>query len=539
MTGPRIPEQDLPNIKSKAVADQAADLRVVRDIAAGSRRLRERSTEYLPQHPAEEAKNYQIRLKRPTFFNAFRKTIEGLVGMVFRVNPQLGEDVPAVIQQHWENIDKEGTHGDVFCRQLLDDGLEAGHAAILVDYPALQNPKGVTLYDERKQDIRPYWVHIHKEDIINFRTIRGPSGERILQQVTLRFTTHEAHGRFGDRVVVRYRVYRLVPVDGAVTVQWETWEEDESGTPRVSGPSGTIAKLERIPLVPVYGKADGYLTSTPPLLDLAYRNLLHYQTNSDYFEGLYMGLVPVAVFTGIEAGQAAIGPHSAVYLPTGASFGYEETSGNSFGAARQALEDLKGEMAVLGLALLQADTRAAETAASKRLDKAEKDSALSVAARGLQDAIEAALAFHAQYLGLADGGSVKVNRDFLGEPLDGPTITALSTVVAKGQLSLETMWAKLADNQWLPEDFDAEVEKQRLKDEGSLPVAGQPPAPDGTQPPQLQVVAQGNPYRVVTDGAQFCVVKSDTGERLKCYPTKEAAMAYFKALEANVPDAHA
>ena len=54
------------------------------DTVAGTRRMREKSTLYLPKEPAEDSKHYQYRLKRATFFNAVDRTLNGLVGMVFR-----------------------------------------------------------------------------------------------------------------------------------------------------------------------------------------------------------------------------------------------------------------------------------------------------------------------------------------------------------------------------------------------------------------------------------------------------------------------
>lgn len=539
MTNPRLTpsaEEDRPDFVSAAVRAQSPALTLVRDVAAGYFAVRDAGQTYLPQHPKEENANYQIRLKRPAFFNALRRTIDGLVGMVFRTSPELGKDVPKPIVQDWENLDKEETHGDVFLKTLLADAMEAGHCAILVDYPRVANPNKRTLADDRAQDIRPYWVHIRKEDILNFRTSRGPGGEQILEQVTLRFASHEPKGTFGDKQVVRYRVYRRTP-EGIV---WEIWESLQDNSKPSLTQFGTIAKVDRIPLVGVYGRKTGYLQSVPPLLDLACVNLLHYQTNSDYFHALHIGLVPILTLTGVEAGTVAVGPNALLALPQGATATYTETSGAAFGSAVEALQELKGQMAVMGLSLLQPETRAAETAEAKRLDKSEKDSALSTIARALQDAVESALAFHAQLRGLPDGGSISINSDFSGATLNAQQVQTLSDIEAKGQLSLETMWAKLQEGEWLPDDFDPKVERQRLEDAGALPTA--PPttetmtAPGGAQP---EVIRQGNPYRVVRHGNQVCVERSDTGERKKCYPAaeKEQALAYFRALEANAKDA--
>jgi hypothetical protein len=51
-----------------------------------------------------------------------------------------------------------------------------------------------------------------------------------------------------------------------------------------------------------------------------------------------------------------------------------------------------------------------------------------------------------------------------------------------------------------------------------------------------EVCAKGNPYSVVRNGSRYCVIKNTTSERMKCYDNKADAMAYFRALEANVHD---
>lgn len=51
-----------------------------------------------------------------------------------------------------------------------------------------------------------------------------------------------------------------------------------------------------------------------------------------------------------------------------------------------------------------------------------------------------------------------------------------------------------------------------------------------------EVEAEGNPYKVVKRGDEFCVVKADGSKTMKCYQSREEAMDYFKALEANVKE---
>jgi hypothetical protein len=121
---------------------------IIRDTCAGTLHLRDQGSRYLPIEPAEDTRDFEIRRSRAIFFNAVERTLNGLVGMVFRKEPKLGDDVPEAIrgreatettvEGQWENIDPAGAHGSVFCKEIFTDAMRDGHAAILVDMPPLQ-----------------------------------------------------------------------------------------------------------------------------------------------------------------------------------------------------------------------------------------------------------------------------------------------------------------------------------------------------------------------------------------------------------------
>lgn len=51
-----------------------------------------------------------------------------------------------------------------------------------------------------------------------------------------------------------------------------------------------------------------------------------------------------------------------------------------------------------------------------------------------------------------------------------------------------------------------------------------------------EVIAEGNPYKVVNRGGDFLVVKAHSGKVVPGgrHPTRKQALAHFRALEANV-----
>jgi hypothetical protein len=246
-------------------------------------------------------------------------------------------------------------------------------------------------------------------------------------------------------------------------VEWELWRREKDTW--ILDQSG-IQSIDEIALVPFYTNRVDYFVSEPPLLDLAYESILHFQTRSDRSNTLHIAGVPVPIFVGLSNQDASVtvGSTTGVRLPENGEAYYLEPKGVALQESREEIKDIERRMAILGVSMLMSDTRAAETATSKRIDKSESDSQLATAARGLEDALNECLRIHARWMGLETGGSVAVNGDFENTPIDTQMADTLSRLVAAGHLSMETMWQALVRGEILPESFDPEVEHTRLSD---------------------------------------------------------------------------
>ncbi len=454
-------DADLPSTPSESAKRQMPAVQIMRDVMGGTQRLRACGTTYLPQAAAERPEDYAIRLRRSVFFNATRATVAGLTGMVFRKDPVLGEDVPQPIVGHWENIDNAGMHGDVFAREIFHDALVAGHAAILVDFPNTGGTQ-TTAEESAPGGPRPYWVAIAKENILSWRTV-VENGVTVLTQIVLRECTTLPDGNFGAKAVERFRV--LFRENGIVGFQLLEVAKDNRSVLLID--EGVYKNQTEIPVAEVYGPGRrGLFESDPPLLDLAFLNLSHFQKLSDHNIAEYKTSVPILTRIGAMTDETqthvVVGPNSMQDLPKDGDLKYVSHDGAALEACRATLNDIVSQMATLGLSMLSPDKRAAETAEAKRIDKAASDSALAVAARGLQDAVERALGFHANYLRLEDGGSITINRDFGAQGLDAQEIAAISQLVSNGQLTPQTMWKMLGRRAVLPEDFDPDDEAAQL-----------------------------------------------------------------------------
>ena len=75
---------------------------IVEAVSEGTLTLRDGGAKWLPLEPAEDQRDFAIRLRRAIFFNAFERTLHGLVGLVFRKDPTLASDNPDRLLEHWK-----------------------------------------------------------------------------------------------------------------------------------------------------------------------------------------------------------------------------------------------------------------------------------------------------------------------------------------------------------------------------------------------------------------------------------------------------
>jgi hypothetical protein len=452
---------------------------IMRDTCIGTPELRRKGVAYLPKEPAEQPGPYTYRLNRAIFFNAVDLTLAGLVGMVFRNDPELSDNVPEVIrgresegenvqiEGEWENIDNAGTHGVVFCKEVFKNAVRDGHAAILVDMPPpLQ--EGATMAEEKTAGRRPYWVSYSADQIINWRT-KIVNGQTMLDLIVFKECSKEPDGEYGEKEVTRYRVLK--------PGSWELYKEvkgENLQTQIVPDPDnpGGVTNLTEIPVAIVYSRKCNVLESQPPLIDLAYTNIAHYQKYSDFSIYLHIASRPVLCRKGADPNNpiTTIGPYTIFDVAPEGDVWYAETTGAALAAASQDIKDLEERMSILGLSLLVKRTGGPITATEERGDEIEESSDLATWARGLKDAIELALKFHVQYRspGATTGGNIEVGASLDAQELTPEEMTAWSNEVAAGQFTVETMWKVFKSGGKLPSDFDPKKEKVALEAEAQL-----------------------------------------------------------------------
>ena len=270
--------------QSSAVLKMAEDWLLIDALMGGTNAMRKQSTKFLPKWPVEDQEAYSLRLATATLFPAYARTVSVLVGKPFSKQVTFDEKVPGRVKPWLEDVDREGRNLHTFAAALAEEALSHGLCGILVDAPAAEGVR--TIEDEKSAGIRPYFVHIKHDAILGWRIDTTNGGAR-LKQLRLLESVEEDDGEFGTKTVEQVRVlepgkwttYRKVKSDSGQ----ETWVQHQAGT----------TKVKEIPFVPVYGRRTDFMTGTPPMLELGWANVEHWQSKSDQQTILHVARVPI------------------------------------------------------------------------------------------------------------------------------------------------------------------------------------------------------------------------------------------------------
>lgn len=455
------------------MADRIAKCRIV---MGGTKAVREAGELVLPRYPRESDQRYCIRRDRVALFNGYKTTVTGFVGLIYRTDPTLGADMPKELVDDWEDVDRRGTKGTVFCRKLLSDSVvTGGPAGILVDYPRVDgNPKALTRRQAKNLKLRPYWIHIRADQVVSF--LPGEvNGQPALMQLVIRETDEKAYGRFGVKMETAYRVYRREGdtvtvevwrlVDGATSsegiVSGQNYEIDESGTV-------TLSNMDEIPFSPhVLGEEKGYLESDPPLDGLADLVLEYHREKTGLSNIRGLACVPTIKRKGYTPAYDQItnlpiyppvfvGTEEVIDVPTEGDVDYVSPDVSVLEPGKDALLDLRAEMGAVALAALAPDPTAPETATANKLDSAAQNGGLALMAQTHKDCIERAFQFSAKFRKLDKSGTVTVNTDFELLTADPTLITALSSAATAGNLPIEDFLRILVRIKLLPADYNVD-----------------------------------------------------------------------------------
>ena len=402
-------------------------------VTNGTEYLRENSETFLPLEPREDYSAYLARVNRAVFSPYTQRLIRAAAGLILR-KPISVEGDPYWTEVFNKNVDGCGSDVDEYARRQAICALTYGHCHTLVDFPAPTDAR--TLAEERALNRRPYWIEIEPKNIYGWRLDRD-SNYGSLIQVRIAEKAVVPDGDFGEKVydqvrVIepgRYRVYRQdeqeKQLQGSAAYPGSYDQTTTAGGQYEIVEQGSYG-LEDIPLITVYANKVETMCSRPPLLDIAYLNLAHFQRQADLIHSLHIASQPMLVMEGWDdqTKDMAISVNYAMATQPGNKVYYVEPASSAFEAQSAEVQELQQQMSSLGISTLSQQKHVAESADARRLDRIDTNSMLAMVSMDLESGLQKSYNLAANYLGI-EPPEVKISRDFDLQRLIGQDITAM------------------------------------------------------------------------------------------------------------------
>lgn len=459
---------------TSTVADVSAQYEARRDAwakmratVAGREKVIEGSS-FVLRLPGHDDDTYKPYKQRGYYLNATARSVEGLVGLLFRKAPQ--EDYSEALTLYSEDLTRTGQSAAKLAEQIAEEIMTTGVVGILVDHP--ETSEGELVADREAKGVQPYARLYAAESILGWKEASVGS-ERVLSQVRLKEATETdaPDDEFGTKTVERVRVLDLD--GGAYRVRlFEREEGSKSEWVQVGGdvfPQVAGKRMARIPFRFVTAKGAEARFPKPPLLDLADTNCGHFNDSCLYQWGIMWTANPTPCFVNLdlkEAEKVALGSSSGLNFREGGSAFFLEFGGQGLGAIRTAMEDKRRDMAVLGARMLMEDRKQVEAAETAQIHRAGENSILAAIAFSISEAMEWTLDLVGQWAGVKGGEvSFSVNKDFMPAHLDAPSLVAIMQAWQGGGITSRDLFEYLQRGEIIRESKTFDDHQEELDDE--------------------------------------------------------------------------
>lgn len=370
------------------------ELCLIHDLVGGTATMRQAGAKWLPREEGESWQAWRGRLNRTVLFNGIGRLIQVLSGNPFHQDLQL-EGAHDAIRALTANMDGRHMSLTDFARQLLYGLLMDGMVHIQVESP--------------QSGGQPYFL------IRRARALIGAVCDEDGQLASVRLKDHliRKTSHYGEALLSRIHLYSRD--------HWECWHHGNGQMRAWQKVSEGRHDLGDVPLVSVIANPTGFMTARPPLVDMAWLNLAHWQSASDQRHILHIARVPLLFGRGLQMAERGleIGPNRLILSDDpSADLKFVEHSGAAIAAGRQDLVDLEDKMAVMGLDMI-ARRPVMATATGRAIDAAHCHASLDALLTSLQSGMMAAFVMAAKWMGLprqaAGQLSISANRPFFGE----------------------------------------------------------------------------------------------------------------------------
>lgn len=446
-----------------------------RDAIDGEDAVHRAGEKYLPRLKGQDTDDYAAYVKRSPFYNATARTIDGLVGMLFRKEPVV--TTPEAMQSMIDDMTLTDCDFDELAEVVAREVIGVGRVGLLVEYPSVEN-SNITLAQAAALNIRPYVAIYQAESIINWRVERVNNAMQPVM-ITLSESVSEWTSEFESKAIPQIRA--LFMVEGKYLQRvyrknsMEEWEQHGNDiVPLMQG-----QPLTYIPFV-FFGPAHNDVSiQKPPVYDLVTLNISHYRTTADLEHGAHFTGLPTPVVTGYSAGadeKLSIGGSAAWVFPSpDAKASYLEFTGQGLDSLKNRLEAKEAGMAAIGARMLAPEKKGAEAERTVLLRHAGEGAVLGSIGDMVEHGFDRILQIMADWSSTTGEVKTEFNDDFVDTVMDAADVLALVQAWQAGAMSFDTLFWNLKQGELVEGERTIEQEKAGLPNGGKAP-----PTPSAT-----------------------------------------------------------
>ena len=428
----------------------------IRDVLGGVDSVKMKGETYLPKPNGHDDQDYSSYITRAEFYPATTRTVDGLVGAIFRKEPQI--ETPDGQDELIKATTVKGIDFTTFSKKVVREILTMGRYGVLVDVMG-------------GEDKKPFAAGYTAESVINWH-VEYSDRQPVLSLVVLQenVVKQKEGDPFASELVERYRVLSLGDPEGlGQRVYFQTLFEKQSDGGKDSFvqlgsviPTRRGETMDRIPFF-FFGPLElAAEVEKSPILDLVDTNISHYRTSAELEEGAYFTGLPMYVISGRVQGSTsegvaefAVGSRNALMLDAEGSAQILTVSGEGMGLLRSLMDDKEQRMAVLGARILEDQKAGVEAAATVSMRHRGENSLLGsisdTVSRGLGEVLETMIWWNGVD---APEVSVGLNKDFTSLQLTGAEMVQLTAAFQTGSIGPEVFFKALKDGERVPDGWD-------------------------------------------------------------------------------------
>lgn len=397
------------------------------------------------------------------FFNGTDRTLQGMMGMLYRADPVISDGFPSALDYLMDNADGSGVGLFQHSKSVSFDVMSIGRDGLMVDMPP---SNGQATLADVEGGLRPSILEYKAESIIDWHEtvidgVRKLTMVKLMEKAEQYIYTDPKNIK---KDTVKY--YKMLYLDDQGNSQVARWKDDDAieVTPVIRG-DGTPFK--EVLFTFVGSKNNSPCVDKAPIESIADVNLGHYQESANLASSSFQ-LSAAQPWIADDNYQRSIkndqvsGESSDVKMGEGSLFAlgtsgrFEITAPPENSLATGLREDYKEQMISLGAQLITSGGQA-ETAEAARIKHSSDASVLDLVAENVSHAYTKCLKWCAQFMNLADESiEFELNKDFFDTSLTTEQIRELVATWQAGAISKDVLDLKLVKGGIIPDSIDLE-----------------------------------------------------------------------------------